>query len=82
MCVGYRQLNPVTEPDVLPMGRTDNLWLQVKNASYITVIDMLCGYWQMPLNESAQGCTAFVTHQGHYAWRVMPYDHHNSVSTF
>lgn len=82
LCVDYRQLNAVTQPDAFPMGRATELLYEVAGSSYITVIDMLRGYWQIPLDEEAQQHSAFVTHQGQYAWRVMPYGLRNSASTF
>lgn len=80
ICIDNCRLNAVTEPDAFQMRRADELRLQVANASYITVIGMLYGY--RPEDESAQGCTTFVTHRVQYAWRLMPYGLHNSASSF
>ncbi|XP_064482824.1 uncharacterized protein LOC135395659 [Ornithodoros turicata] len=82
LCVDYRKLNAITEPDAFPMSQANEILCQVAGAKFITVIDMLRGYWQIPLEKNAEHCTAFVTHQGQYAWRVMPYGLRNSASTF
>ncbi|XP_042148780.1 uncharacterized protein LOC121837265 [Ixodes scapularis] len=70
LCCDYRKLNSITEPDAFPMSPPSELLLQVAKAKYITLIDMLRGYWQIPLDEQAQAITAFVTPVREYAWRT------------
>ncbi|XP_042144967.1 uncharacterized protein LOC121835094 [Ixodes scapularis] len=82
LCCDYRKLNSITEPDAFPMSLPSELLLQVAKAKYITLIDMLRGYWQIPLDEQAQALTAFVTPVGQYAWRVMPFGLKNASATF
>ncbi|XP_064468593.1 uncharacterized protein LOC135380865 [Ornithodoros turicata] len=82
LCVDYRKLNAITEPDAFPMSQSTEILYQVARARYITVIDMLRGYWQIRLDEESQQCTSFITHHGQYAWKVMPYGLRNSASTF
>lgn len=82
LCIDYRKLNAITKPDAFPMSRASDLLLEVAGANFISILDMLRGYWQIPMDEQAQYYTAFVTPQGQYAWKVMPYGLRNSASTF
>lgn len=82
LCIDYRQLNAITEVDAFPMNNaTEMIWM-VAMASYITVLDLTRGYWQIPVEERSQKFTAFVTNRGQYAWTVMPYGLKNSAATF
>lgn len=77
----YRRLNAITEQDAFPMSLPSELF-RVAKANYISLIDMLRGYWQIPLDKQAQALTAFVTPVGQYAWKVMPFGLRNARSTF
>jgi len=45
-------------------------------------LDLLKGYWQVPLTEHAQCLSAFVTPQGLYQYKVMPFGMKNAQETF
>lgn len=82
LCIDYRQLNTLTLPDAFPMTNASETLLQVAQASFITTLDMLRGYWQIPMDPTSEKYTSFVTHGGQYAWRVMPFGLKNSGATF
>lgn len=82
MCVDYRALNAVTKADAFPMMNPQELIFRVGRAQFITVVDLRRGYWQVPMEEKSQKFTAFVTHEGQYAWKVMPFGLKNSAATF
>nr|XP_050025119.1 uncharacterized protein LOC126519867 [Dermacentor andersoni] len=82
LCVDYRSLNAMTEPDAFPMGFPQDLIMNVGQASHITLIDLRRGYWQVPLAEDSQRAAAFVSHLGQFAWRVMPFGLRNAAASF
>lgn len=82
ICVDYRSLNAITVADSFPMGNVTELLYSIAGARYISVLDMTRGYWQIPLEEESQSLTAFATHNGLYAWKVMPYGLRSSAATF
>lgn len=82
MCVDFRNLNDVTRDDAFPMSLPQELVLRVGRANYITLIDLKRGYWQVPMAPESEHYTAFVTHEGQYAWRVMPFGLKNAAATF
>ena len=57
---------------------TDNSG-QVK---YVTKFDLLRGFWQIPLTDRAKEISAFVTPDGLYQYKVMPFGIQNSPATF
>ena len=52
LCVDYRKLNNLTEPDPFPMPRIDALLDWLGGAMIMTKLDMTRGYWQVPLASS------------------------------
>ncbi|GFV89299.1 retrovirus-related Pol polyprotein from transposon 297 [Trichonephila clavipes] len=64
------------------MQHAKDLLFEVGQANYITVLDLTKGYWQIPMTEEAKPYTAFVTHNGHYKFCVMPFGMKNAGSTF
>ncbi|MCP4546559.1 MAG: RNA-directed DNA polymerase, partial [bacterium] len=75
LCVDYRKLNVVTRKDAFPLPRCDDLLNAAGQGTpqVITKLDMMQGYHQVPLSADASQKTAFVTPEGHYQYRTMPY---------
>lgn len=46
---------------------------ELASASYISVLDMTKGYWQVPMDPSSQEKTAFTTSFGKFHFTVMPF---------
>lgn len=82
LCTDYRKLNQITVPDPYPLPRIDDMIDTVSNAKYLTKIDLLKGFYQVPLTERARAMSAFVTPEGHFEYTVLPFGMKNSGSTF
>ena len=81
-CIDYRKVNSVTCTDSFPIPRIESCIDQVGKAAFVTKIDLLKGYWQVPLTERAKDISAFVTPDGLYQCKVMPFGMKNSGATF
>ncbi|KAL3866009.1 hypothetical protein ACJMK2_043350 [Sinanodonta woodiana] len=82
MCTDYRKVNSVTKTDSFPLPRIDDCIDKIGNAKYVTKFDLLKGFWQIPLTERAKEISAFVTPDGLYQYKVMPFGMKGSPSTF
>lgn len=60
-CTDLRKVNVVTKPDSFPLPRMDDCVDRVGSARYVTKLDLLKGYWQVPLTPHASKVSAFVT---------------------
>ncbi|GFV02295.1 retrovirus-related Pol polyprotein from transposon 412 [Trichonephila clavipes] len=60
-CIDYRRLNKVTRAQFLPLPNIEELIEKVSTAKYISILDLILGYWQIPLSPRAQRYAAFVT---------------------
>ena len=82
MCTDYRKVNSVTKTDSFPIPRIDDCIDKVGKAKYVTKFDLLKGFWQVPLTDRAKEVSAFVTPNGLYQYKVMPFGMKNSPATF
>ena len=81
-CIDYRSLNLVTKSDPFPLPRIDDLLDQLGKAKYFSTLDLASGYWQVQLHPDSRAKSAFVTHQGLYEFRVMPFGLKNDPAVF
>lgn len=82
MCVDYRKVNSNTKNDSFPLPRIDDCLDRIGSAKFITKLDLLKGYWQVPLSDRAREISAFVTPFGLYECKVMPFGMKNAACTF
>ena len=82
MCTDFCKLNSVTKTDTFPIPRINDCIDKVGKAKYVTKIDLLKGFYQVPLTERAKELSAFVTPSGLYQYKVMAFGMKNSPATF
>jgi len=63
-CVDYRRLNSATIQDAYPLPRIDESRDALTGSKYFSTLDLLSGYWQVPLSPDAQDKAAFITRDG------------------
>nr|XP_027212302.1 uncharacterized protein LOC113805498 [Penaeus vannamei] len=74
MVTDYRRINELTKGDCYPLPRILDIIDAIGESKFITVIDLLKGYYQVPLSPEAKQITAFVTPNGLYNYCVLPFD--------
>ena len=81
-CVDFRKVNALTKADTYPLPRVDDSVDRIGAATFITKIDLVKGYWQVPLTERAKEIASFVANGAVYQCQVMPYGLKNAPATF
>lgn len=68
----------------LPPSQRSNDKTAVSNARYkvFTTLDLVAGYYQIPIAESSRKFTGFVSNYGHYEFNRMPFGLVNAPSVF
>lgn len=81
-CTDYRRVNALTKADSFPLPRMEDCVDRVGNAKFMTKLDLLKGYWQVPLTERASEISAFATPDVFLQYQVMPFGLRNAGATF
>lgn len=82
LCLDSRQLNKITKRDSYPLPRVSTILDNLKNAQYLSTVDLKAAFWQVPLENSSKEKTAFgLTGKGLYQFKVMPFGLHNASQT-
>lgn len=81
--VDFRQLNKVTERDAYPLPFVSATLDKLRNARFLSTLDIKSAYWQIPLSEESKPLTAFVIpNKGLFQFRRMPMGLHNAPATW
>jgi len=63
-CIDYKRVNTVSKKDAYPLTDIQVAIDNLRGSKYYATIDLLSGYWQMGLTESAKERSAFCTRRG------------------
>lgn len=82
VCFDGRKLNEVTVSDQYPMPLIDSILNMLRDAKYLSSIDLKQAFFQIPLDESSKPKTAFSVYgKGLFEFCVMPFGLSNSPKT-
>lgn len=73
MCIDYRKLNLSTKKDHFPLPFIDQMLERLAGHSNYCFLDVLSGYYQIPIVPNDQEKTAFTCPSGTFAFRRMPF---------
>jgi len=82
-CIDMRKVNDSSIKDAYPLPRINAILEKLRQAKYISTLDLKQGYWQVPLAKDSRPITAFtVRNLGLFQFRVMPFGLHSAGATF
>ncbi|XP_057746519.1 uncharacterized protein LOC130965775 [Arachis stenosperma] len=82
MCVDYTDLNKACPKDAFPLPNIDGLVDTASGHRYLSFMDAYSGYNQIPMHRPDEEKTAFITPDGTYCYRVMPFGLKNAGATY
>lgn len=82
MCIDYRMLNSVTVKERYPMPIIDDEVCRLAGQAWFITLDLMSGYYQVPIMEEHKHLTAFVTPDGQYEFNRMPFGLANAPAVF
>jgi len=82
LCIDYRKLNAVTKAERFPMPTLENSIYRGNNAKYFSKLDLVRGFYQVPIAEESRKYTAFSTVDQHYQFKRLSFGLRNSGVAF
>lgn len=82
ICGDYRQLNLMTQRDAYPIPNILDVQNCLHGKKVFSKLDMLKGFWQVPMAEQDIPKTAVITPLGLFEFKRMPFGLRNSSNTF
>ena len=82
ICVDFTHLNKVFPNDSFPLLRIDQLVDSTAKHKLLMFMDAFLGYNQIKIAEEDQEKTAFITSQGLYCYKVMPFGLKNAGAIY
>ena len=82
VCGDYRLLNKCTKPCTYPTKNAQQITARMKGAKYFTKLDLMKGYLQLRLTDSASKMCTIVTMNGAYEPVTMPFGVRNGPAIF
>ena len=82
MCVDFMNLNRACLKDSFPLPRIDQLVDSTARHKLLTFMDAFSGYNQIKMAKEDQENTSFITSQGLYCYKVMPFGLKNAGATY
>ncbi len=81
--IDFRKVNALTVPDHYPLPALSELLQSIgKDNTVFTSLDLLSGFWQIPMDKKSSDITAFSTPTGLYEWLRPPMALRNAPPTF
>jgi hypothetical protein len=82
MCIDHRQLNRVTIPDKFPVPNLSDSIFGLHGTQYFTKLDLVRGYYQLPIDEESRQYTAFSTPRNHWQFKRLSFGLRNAPAAF
>ena len=82
-CIDFRKINELTKKDAYPLPNMNEILSKLRNARYISTLDLSQAYFQVPLDKNSKEYTAFtISGRGLYQFTRLPFGLSNSPATF
>lgn len=83
MCIDYRKVNDVTRKYAYPLPLINEILDKLKDAYYLSALDLQSGFHQIALDDDTKPYTAFtVPGRGLYQFKVLPFGLSNAPTSF
>ena len=82
LCVDYRKLNKVTKPDRSPIPNLTDSVYGLHGNRYFTSLDLVKGFYHIPIDEESREYTAFITARSHWQFKRLSFGLRNAPVTF
>ena len=73
LIIDYREINRKLVKDEFPIPDIQAIFDALGGAQYLSILDLMAGYYQLSIEEGSRKYTAFKTRDNIYAWKRLPF---------
>ena len=81
-CIDYRRLNEVSHKDAYPLPRIDSCLDAMAGTRWFSTFDLRVGYHQVKMDPASAEKPTFITREGTFKFKVMPFGLTGAPATF
>ncbi|CAM5110988.1 unnamed protein product [Natator depressus] len=81
-CVDLREPNKAIVIDSHPLPHIEGVFSELRGAKMFSTLDLQSAYHQVMLHEDSRDLTAFITHEGLFCFKHVPYGLASAPSAF
>ncbi|CAM4605479.1 unnamed protein product [Caretta caretta] len=82
LCVDLRERNKAVVIDSHPLPHIEEVLAELRGAKMFSTLDFQSSYYQVMLHEDSRDLTAFITHEGLFRFKHVPYSLTSAPSVF
>ncbi|XP_062121981.1 uncharacterized protein LOC133835860 [Drosophila sulfurigaster albostrigata] len=82
LCIDYRRLNKLIQTENFPMPHIEEKLQEAKRHKWFSSLDLNTGYYQVEIAPSSRKYTAFITTDGLYEFKRLPFGLKNAPAVF
>lgn len=82
LCCDFRRINQQIMKDHFPMPIIDDLLDRLQRAKVFTTLDLVNGFFHVPIEPESRKYTSFIVHNGQYEFLKVPFGLCNSPAVF
>ncbi|BES90541.1 Retrotransposon protein [Nesidiocoris tenuis] len=82
LCIDFRELNRLVVPEPQPFPLIEELIAKTRGCTWFTALDINSAFWSIPIRIKDRYKTGFVTQEGHWQWKCLPFGLKTSPAIF
>ena len=73
LCIDFREINEIVVPESQPFPRIEDIIVKAGNCHFFSTFDINSAFWSIPIKKEDREKTAFITQNGHWQWKCLPF---------
>ena len=82
LVIDFRMLNKLVIPESTPFPLINDIITKTRGCGCFSTFDLNSAFWSIPIKRGDQHKTGFVTQEGHYQWKSLPFGLKSSPAIF
>ena len=73
LCIDFREINKFVVPESQPFLRIEDIIVKAGNCHFFSTFDINSEFWSIPIKKENREKTDFITQNGHWQWKCLPF---------